>query len=109
MRISDWSSDVCSSDLAIIAYPGGIKGIGHVHDVMADETIAAFLDRIETDEILPIVPPVPGQDLDDYKRLILDRFANPEIADTAQRLCFDGSNRQQIGRASCRERGCQYV
>src|SRR3546814_2712964 len=61
---------------------------------MAYETIAAFLDRIETDEILPIVPPVPGQDLDDYKRLILDRFANPEIADTAQRLCFDGSNRQ---------------
>src|SRR3546814_18829162 len=61
---------------------------------MADETIAAFLDRIETDEILPIVPPVPGQELDDYKRLILARFANPEIADTAQRLCFDGSNRQ---------------
>src|SRR3546814_18176726 len=48
MRISDWSSDVCSSDL----------------------------------------------DLDDYKRLILDRFSNPEIADTARRLCFDGSNRQ---------------
>ncbi|MCM8732354.1 mannitol dehydrogenase family protein [Hephaestia sp. GCM10023244] len=79
---------------AIIAYPGAIKGIGDVHEVMADETIAAFLDRIETDEILPFVPPVPGQDLDEYKRLILDRFANPEIADTAQRLCFDGSNRQ---------------
>ncbi len=79
---------------AIIAYPGAIKGIGHVHDVMADKTIAAFLDRIETDEILPIVPPVPGQKLGDYKRLILRRFANPEIADTARRLCFDGSNRQ---------------
>src|SRR3546814_20135939 len=50
---------------AIIAYPGGIKGIGHVHDVMADETIAAFLDRIETDELLPLMPPVTGQDLDD--------------------------------------------
>src|SRR5690606_26248903 len=56
--------------------------------------IAAFLDKIQTDEIVPIVPPVPGHDLRDYKQLILERFSNPEIADTARRLCFDGSNRQ---------------
>src|SRR3546814_3784548 len=94
--------------LAIIAYPGGIKRIGHVHDVMADETIAAFLDRSETDETLPIVPPVPGQDLDDYKRLILDRFANPEIADTAQRL---RSEERRVGKAcvsTCRSRWVPY-
>lgn len=79
---------------AIIAYPGGIKGIEFVHEAMADETIRAFLDKIETTEILPIVPPVPGQDLHDYKALILDRFSNPEVADTERRLCLDGSNRQ---------------
>jgi mannitol 2-dehydrogenase len=79
---------------AIIAYPGAIKGIEYVHEAMADKTIAAFLDKIETDEILPIVPPVPGQDLHAYKQLILARFSNPEIADTERRLCFDGSNRQ---------------
>lgn len=79
---------------AIIAYPGGIKGIEHVHEAMADATIAAFLDRVETDEILPIVTPVPGQDLSDYKKLVIQRFSNPEIADTVRRLCFDGSNRQ---------------
>ena len=79
---------------AIIAYPGGIKGIEFVHEAMADATIRAFLDKIETTEILPIVPPVPGQDLQDYKALILDRFSNPEVADTERRLCLDGSNRQ---------------
>lgn len=79
---------------AIIAYPGGIKGIEHVHEAMADPLIAALLDKIETDEILPIIPPVPGQDLSAYKRLIIERFSNPEIADTERRLCFDGSNRQ---------------
>jgi mannitol 2-dehydrogenase len=61
---------------------------------MADPTIRAFLDKVETTEILPIVPPVPGQDLMDYKALIIDRFSNPEIADTERRLCLDGSNRQ---------------
>ncbi|HWK34849.1 mannitol dehydrogenase family protein [Sphingomonas sp.] len=79
---------------AIIAYPGAIKGIEHVHEAMADPTIAAFLDRVATDEILPIMPVAPGHDLPGYQRLIGDRFANPEIADTVRRVCFDGSNRQ---------------
>jgi len=79
---------------AAIGYPAELLGIEHVHEAMADRRIAAFLDKIETDEIVPIVPPVPGHDLHDYKQLIAQRFANPEIADTARRLCFDGSNRQ---------------
>jgi len=62
--------------------------------VMADPTIRAFLDAVESREILPIVPPVPGTNLTDYKSLIIDRFSNPEIADTSRRLCFDGPNRQ---------------
>lgn len=79
---------------AIIAYPGGVKGILYVHEAMTDPTILAFLDKIETTEILPIVPPVPGMELSDYKDLIIGRFSNPEVADTIRRLCLDGSNRQ---------------
>ena len=79
---------------AIIAYPGGLKAIEHVHEAMADPTIRAFLDAVETREIIPIVPPVPGQDLGDYKTRILERFSNPEVADTVRRLALDGSNRQ---------------
>jgi mannitol 2-dehydrogenase len=79
---------------AIIAYPGGLKGIHFVHEAMADPTIRAFLDAVETREILPIVPPVPGQDLLAYKAKIIERFSNPDIADTERRLCLDGSNRQ---------------
>jgi mannitol 2-dehydrogenase len=79
---------------AIIAYPGSIQGIEFVHEAMTDPTIRAFLDKVETTEILPIVPPVPGQDLMEYKALIIERFSNPEVADTERRLCLDGSNRQ---------------
>ena len=79
---------------ALIAYPAGIKGIPLVHDAMTDPLIAAFLDAVETHEILPIVPPVPKMDLMEYKALILQRFSNPDAADTIRRLCFDGSNRQ---------------
>ena len=79
---------------AIIAYPSGLLDIHYVHDAMADPLIKAFLDRILEREVLPIVPPVPGVALPDYKALIIDRFSNPEVADTIRRLCLDGSNRQ---------------
>lgn len=79
---------------AIIAYPAGLKGIEFVHEAMADPTILDFLEAVESREILPIVPPVPGQDLLEYKRLINERFSNREVADTVRRLCLDGSNRQ---------------
>ena len=53
-----------------------------------------LLDKVERDEIIPYVPPVPDTDLGDYYRLIVERFSNPEVADTERRLCLDGSNRQ---------------
>jgi mannitol 2-dehydrogenase len=43
---------------------------------------------------MPTVPPPPATDLEDYRRLIARRFANPRIGDTIARLCLDGSNRQ---------------
>ena len=79
---------------AIIAYPGGLMDIEFVHEAMANPLIAGFLDKVETDEILPIVPPVPDTNLGAYFDLIRARFSNPEVADTERRLCLDGSNRQ---------------
>jgi mannitol 2-dehydrogenase len=79
---------------AAIAYPAGLLGIHFVHDAMADPLVRGFLDRLETEEIIPCVPPVPGVDLQDYYRLIASRFANPGVGDTIPRLAQDGSNRQ---------------
>jgi mannitol 2-dehydrogenase len=79
---------------AAIAYPAGLLDIHFVHEAMADEQIAAFLETLTRREIEPVVPPPPGANLDDYRALIARRFANPKIGDTIPRLCFDGSNRQ---------------
>src|SRR3546814_6035884 len=38
MRISDWSSDVCSSDLADYVYPGAALGVRH-HESRIEEHI----------------------------------------------------------------------
>jgi mannitol 2-dehydrogenase len=79
---------------AIIAYPSALMDLTLVHEAMANPLIAAFLEKVERDEVLPHVPPVPDTRLEDYLTLIISRFANPEIADTTARLCLDGSNRQ---------------
>jgi mannitol 2-dehydrogenase len=79
---------------ALIAYPGGMLDIEYVHQAMAHPLVRGFLDKVEREEIIPYVPPVPGTDLGAYYTLIRERFSNPEVADTVQRLCLDGSNRQ---------------
>lgn len=79
---------------ATIAYPGGLMDIEYVHEAMAHPLVRGFLDKVETEEIIPYVPPVPDTDIAAYYRLIVQRFSNPEVADTERRLCLDGSNRQ---------------
>jgi mannitol 2-dehydrogenase len=79
---------------AAIAYPAALMDIHFVHEAMQHELVKGFLDKIETEEIIPSVPPVPDTDINDYYQLIVRRFSNPKIADTISRLCLDGSNRQ---------------
>ncbi|WMT91860.1 mannitol dehydrogenase family protein [Pelagibacterium sp. H642] len=79
---------------AAIAYPSALMDIHFVHEAMEHRLVAAYLEKLTVEEIIPVVPPVPDTDLDQYRRLIAERFANPKIGDTIQRLCLDGSNRQ---------------
>ncbi len=79
---------------AAIAYPAALLDIHFVHEAMEDADIRAFLAKLEREEIIPVIPPVPDTDLNDYFALIERRFSNPKIADTIPRLAQDGSNRQ---------------
>ncbi len=79
---------------ALIAYPAGLLDIEGSGEAMAHPLIRGFFDKVEREEILPIVPPVPDTSLDDYYATIVSRFCNPHVVDTVRRLCLDGSNRQ---------------
>src|SRR3546814_7178497 len=73
MRISDWSSDVCSSDLPVL-----LLGIDGERDAAP-------------------------------RRLRRERFQHLGKRRHASVILRDFVARMQIGRASCRERVCQYV
>jgi mannitol 2-dehydrogenase len=79
---------------AAIAYPGRLLDVHYVHEAMEHPLIGGFFAKLEREEIIPTVPPVPGVVLGEYYELIRRRFLNPKIGDTIPRLAFDGSNRQ---------------
>ena len=64
-----------------------------VHDAAADPLIATFLRAFMDREASPTLKPVPGIDLEQYKSQLIDRFANPGIADTVVRLAAESSDR----------------
>src|SRR3546814_5442145 len=87
MRISDWSSDVCSSDL--LTETGRLLARLPIDPRLARMILAAA-DQQCLDEMLIIASALSVQDPRD--RPMQERDASEEI-----------------GRASCRERVCQYV
>ncbi|WP_406319344.1 mannitol dehydrogenase family protein [Streptosporangium sp. NBC_01639] len=76
-----------------LCYFGYLSGYRYAHEAATDPAIAAFLLGYMDIEATPTLRPVPGIDLDDYKRTLIERFANPEVRDTLARLCAEASDR----------------
>jgi len=76
-----------------LCYFGYLAGYRLVHDAAQDSLIARFLLAYMDDEATPTLSSVPGIDLDDYKRTLIERFSNPGIRDTVARLCAESSDR----------------
>src|SRR3546814_10312173 len=111
MRISDWSSDVCSSDLA---YPlGAARAQLHETYIVAQTTDGiVIVDQHAAHERL--VYERMKQHLD-AGRVPRQALLLPEVVELSEaeavRLAArsDELAELEIGRASCRERVCQYV
>jgi mannitol-1-phosphate/altronate dehydrogenase len=76
-----------------MAYLGYLSGYRFADEVIADTKLRTFIERFMDDEVTPLLPPVPGIDLAEYKRTLIERFGNPKIKDTLARLATDGSDR----------------
>ena len=76
-----------------LCYFAYLAGYRLVHDAAGDPLFAEFLREYMDSEATPTLKPVPGIDLPDYKRTLIERFANPGVKDTIARLCFGSSDR----------------
>src|SRR3546814_12702311 len=97
MRISDWSADVCSSDLGGIgAQRDGLGLVGLARQLLAQQRRRLRL----------------GDDLGlevEARRVAEPGMARPREAVDAAVLAAAVGIDGEIGRASRRERGCQYL
>jgi len=76
-----------------LCYFAHLCGFEFVHDAARDPLLAEFLLRYWDSEATPTLKPVPGIDLRDYTRTLIERFANPGVRDTVARLCAYSSDR----------------
>src|SRR3546814_10834901 len=99
MRISDWSSDVCASDLL------PRHGKAHRHALFREAEMVGAIEitafRIGFGPDDPILPGRPA--IEDRLQFRL------ALADQHDILRSAGDIQHEIGRASCRERVCKYV
>ena len=77
----------------IIANPGEILSIETISDCMAQPLIRALFWKVQREEILTHVKPVPNVAKEDYLEMISRRFSDTAIADTTRRVAFEGSAR----------------
>src|SRR3546814_5593693 len=97
MRISDWSSDVCSSDLhASKAIGWGVDGL-----ILLTAGAGGHTGHANAFAIVPQV-----RRMWDGAILLAGAISDGRSILAAQVLGADFC--YKIGRASCRERGCQY-
>src|SRR3546814_12949930 len=114
MRISDWSSDVCSSDLLT-----GVKASPALRK--------RHRAKRETDDV-PIDPKLPYDDNNIFAKILRGEIPSKKVYEDDGIYAFHDINPQapvpvlvipkgryvcwidftEIGRASCRESGCQY-
>ncbi len=64
-----------------------------IADTMNHAGIRSFFTKVQLEEIVPHVVPVPGMAPEAYVELVARRFSNPAIVDTTRRVAYDGSSR----------------
>lgn len=76
-----------------IAWAGTLVGYQYIHEGTHDAEIRRMAYDYVTDDVIPVLDtpenPCPI-DLPRYRDVVLDRFGNPAICDTNQRVAMDG-------------------
>ncbi|MBU2879311.1 mannitol dehydrogenase family protein [Aliiglaciecola lipolytica] len=78
---------------SVLGILGSIHGFETIDESIQDPVFRQFLQLFMDNEVTPILPPVSGIDLDEYKQTLLIRFANPNIKDHLTRICSESASK----------------
>jgi D-arabinitol 4-dehydrogenase len=72
-----------------IAWAGTLAGYTYIHEGTHDPVIRQLAYDYVTDDVIPVLSP-SSLDLAAYRDVVLERFSNPALKDTNQRVAMDG-------------------
>jgi len=76
-----------------MCYIGMLLGYSFAHEAMDDPQIRKLVQTMMDVEVTPLLSPLPGVSLEDYKHTLIERFSNPTICDQLHRIGTEGSAR----------------
>lgn len=76
-----------------MGYLGYLAGYQYIHEIIGDPQFRRYIRAMMASEVRPLLPEVPGIDLDVYCETLITRFSNPTIMDQATRICMHGSGK----------------
>lgn len=76
---------------SILAILGSLYGYHTMDECVNNPLFAKFFKQFADNEATPILDPVPGIDVDEYKATLLERFGNVAIKDTLARIRSESS------------------
>ena len=76
-----------------LAYFGCLEGYEYIHEVIADDDMAAFVRRLMEGELVPTLYIPDGFDVVRYMASLNERFANPALRHRTTQVAMDGSQK----------------
>ncbi len=80
---------ILNSTHSCIAWAGALKELTYIHEGVQNDFIRQMAQQYVTYDVIPCLTPSPI-DLHTYLDIVMDRFSNPYICDTNQRVAADG-------------------
>lgn len=80
---------ILNASHSCIAWAGTLIGQSYIHESTGTDDIREMAYDYVTQDVIPSLTPSP-LDLAKYRDVVLDRFSNPYIRDTNQRVAADG-------------------
>lgn len=80
---------ILNASHSCIAWAGALTGYTYIHEGTLDPQIRQMAHDYVTADVIPCLTPSPV-DLALYRDTVLDRFSNPYIRDTIERVAADG-------------------
>lgn len=80
---------ILNASHSAIAWAGTLQGLSFIDDSTNVEAIRQLAWDYVTEDVIPCLTPSP-LNLEEYRDVVLDRFSNPHIKDTNQRVAADG-------------------